>query len=101
MNHYFIPVALLLALYIGYRTKIIQDSLTAAQSVVQNGPDIPKVQVELDTQFTDPSTVYRLINGGTETVDTPGAYGVLQRNHIDANGNQMPTYGTNYSKSFT
>lgn len=89
-------------LYIGYRTRTLQNALSAAQTAgPASGSQIPNIQVDVSDQFMDPSMVQRLINQDVKTFDIPGNYGVRQRNHVVVNNNQMATYGSNYSKSFT
>lgn len=103
MNEFLTVAALLIVGYSLYRARVLQNAVDAAQSVVHANTtsDIPHVQVDVSDQWMDPSTVHRLVHGQTTTFDIPGQFGVTQRNHVTVNDNQMATYGTNYSKSFT
>lgn len=103
MKEVVFAVAVVTIIYIGFKMRAIQNSLSAAQSVAQSqtGSNIPNIQMDLSDNFMDPSQVQRLIDKNVTTFDIPGDYGTRQRNHVGINGNQMATWGTNYSKSFT
>ncbi len=97
-----IPTGLAIGLfiYVMYRMRVLQNALSAAQSMA---PSANEIQPEYDSvadNFMSPMNTYHLIQGTHEEYTEPGPYGVTQTNVISVNGTKIPTFGRNYSKSF-
>lgn len=97
-----VPIAGILVLYCMYKTYTLQRTMDLIRtSAPSNSTNIPHEVQDVADNYMDPSMVHRLVAGAVKSYDEPGNYGVIQRNLVHLNDDIMPTFGPNYSKSFT